>query len=158
MTKEEWAAHLSGREYPLTIARRDIENMQAYRIVVVYGRSDDLMEFSGAIDDEVGAYQGTTVYVDGVGLIPNFDDLIADESIDSDGTDQKDRLRNYFQREGCGREIEAIWDGGCGYSWTYKTTIPHATFDIMDDDETYCRGIVFSLDELGRRKANDHTV
>jgi hypothetical protein len=27
--------------------------------------------------------------------------------------------------------------------WTYSTVIPHATFDIMDADEIYCRGVVF---------------
>ena len=33
-------------------------------------------------------------------------------------------------------------------AWTYMTDIPHATFDVMDDGELYCRGIVFALADL----------
>ena len=32
-------------------------------LVVVYGYSDDNVEFSGAIDEEVGAYEDTTIYI-----------------------------------------------------------------------------------------------
>jgi hypothetical protein len=38
--------------------------------------------------------------------------------------------------------IDAVWCEG-EYSWTYKTNIPHATFDIWEDGEKYCKGIVF---------------
>lgn len=38
--------------------------------------------------------------------------------------------------------IDAVWCEG-EYSWTYHTNIPHATFDIYDEGEKYCRGIVF---------------
>lgn len=48
-------------------------------------------------------------------------------------------------------EGEALWCktfSNC--SCTYKTTIPHETFCIWEDNEQYCIGIVFSLDELLR--------
>lgn len=32
-----------------------------------------------------------------------------------------------------------------GYSWIYQTDIPHATFEIVEGDDPYCRGIVFAL-------------
>jgi hypothetical protein len=38
--------------------------------------------------------------------------------------------------------IDAVWCEG-EYSWTFKTNIPHATFDIFDEGEKYCKGIVF---------------
>ena len=38
--------------------------------------------------------------------------------------------------------IDAVWCED-GYDWTYRTNIPHATFDIYEGSETYCRGIVF---------------
>lgn len=38
--------------------------------------------------------------------------------------------------------INSIWCKG-NADWTYETNIPHATFDIYDDGELYCRGIVF---------------
>jgi hypothetical protein len=44
-------------------------------------------------------------------------------------------------------KIEAVWDRD-GFSWVYETKIPHATFIIKEDDDNYCRGIVFSIDDL----------
>ena len=38
--------------------------------------------------------------------------------------------------------VDAVWCDG-EFCWTYKTNIPHATFDIYEDGEKYCRGIVF---------------
>jgi hypothetical protein len=49
--------------------------------------------------------------------------------------------------KGLCKTIEAIW-GKDGYSWTYKTDIPHATFDIFEDGEKFCRGIVFDIKSL----------
>lgn len=43
--------------------------------------------------------------------------------------------------------IDAVWCKD-GYSWIYNTNIPHATFDIYEDKEKFCRGIVFSLRDL----------
>lgn len=42
------------------------------------------------------------------------------------------------------RYIDAVWFKD-GYDWVYETNIPHATFDIYDDGEKYCRGIVFEM-------------
>ena len=44
--------------------------------------------------------------------------------------------------------IDAVWCGG-DYCWTYNTNIPHAVFDIYEDGEKYCEGIVFQLDGKG---------
>lgn len=35
-----------------------------------------------------------------------------------------------------------------GYSWTYDTDIPHECFDVYEDGEKYCRGIVFSTADV----------
>lgn len=43
-------------------------------------------------------------------------------------------------------KVEVLWCKEDDYSWTYKTNIPHVTFDVMDYDDKYCRGIIFSLD------------
>ena len=42
--------------------------------------------------------------------------------------------------------IEALWceeDGGP--SWTYRTTAPHETFNIMEEGDVYCIGLVIQL-------------
>ena len=63
MTAKELAARLSDRKVGNEIT--DIEAQQAADagLVVVYGYSDDNMELRGAMDEEIGAYEGVTIYV-----------------------------------------------------------------------------------------------
>jgi hypothetical protein len=139
MTAKELAERLNGREYGAEMTKEEEREAKAAGLVVVFGASDDLMEFRGAINDEVGAWQGTVIRVDKAGLVPHFGDI--------DGAN-KDALRDYFRRESGGKTIEAQWDNGEGLSWGYKTDIPHETFNVVEDGEPYCRGIVFALADV----------
>jgi hypothetical protein len=136
MTSKDLAEMLDGIEYPVDVPE-DVEKAAKHHgLVIIFGASDDLMEFRGAIDDEMGCYDGGVAHIDSEGLSPDFD------SVDKD---DKDAMREWFKREGKGRIIEALWCKEPNYSWTYKTDIPHATFEVVEDGEPYCRGIVFSL-------------
>lgn len=139
MTTKELAALLNGREYGEEILRHEAAAAKAAGLVVVFRSSDDLMEFRGAINDEVGA---GTVRVDKEGLVPDFD-----EACDAPDCERKDRLREYFRRENASATIKAVWDTE-GYSRVYETAIPHETFEIVEDGEKYCRGIVFALADV----------
>ena len=135
MTKEELAQRLNGREYCNEITREEAKEARGNNLVVVFGASDDLMEFRGAIDDETGAYDGVTVSIDKNGLLENKCD--------------DDQCPYFADRKGAAAKIKAIWcPHGKDLSWEYYTDIPHATFDVMEDGELYCRGIIFSLDDL----------
>ena len=46
------------------------------------------------------------------------------------------------------KTIEAIWCPPSGGSWAYETEIPHAKFNIYEDEELYCVGIVFDMRSL----------
>ena len=61
MTAKELAEILSGREVGNEIGGPVAQWAKDASLVVVYGYSDDNVEFSGAIDDEVGAYEGATI-------------------------------------------------------------------------------------------------
>lgn len=130
MLRGELVVILNGGTYRNEISKAlEIEARES-GLVVVFGASDDLMEFRGAIDDEVGCFDGGTAYITNKGLLTN--------RCRDDGCP-------YFIDEGLrAMKIHAIW-GKNGYSWIYKTDINHETFDIMDGGEKYCRGIVFHL-------------
>ncbi|WP_430229611.1 hypothetical protein [Paraburkholderia tropica] len=134
MNAKELAAKLNGTEYPLTIDAETQKAAKAAGLVIVYGASDDLMEFNGAIYDEIGAYEGTTAYLTASGLLEN--------NCESDECPHFEKLKEKAAT------IEALWDPGEGYSWKYKTDIPHECFEIVDDGEPYCRGIVFALADV----------
>jgi hypothetical protein len=139
MDAKALAALLTGREYRQEITRAEEADAKAAGLVVAFGASDDLLEFRGAVHDEVGAWGGCTATVDCKGILPDFDDIDRDD---------KDEMRDYFKRENGGTEIVARWEGEPDYSWIITTTIPHETFEIEDDGEKYCRGIVFALADL----------
>lgn len=141
MTKEEFAALVDGREYPFELTLEESEKAKAAGLVVVYGSSDDLMEFDGAFNDEVGANEGTVVRLDKKGLISSWDDMC------HCGDLEEEEAEEYFRRKPNARQIEAIWDSG-GYAFVCATDIPHATFEVVEEGDKYCRGIVFSLADL----------
>lgn len=134
MNAKELAEKLNGCEIG-NETTKEIESIAKENdLVIVFGASDDLMEFGGAIDEELGACDETKVKLNADGLLltecdnddcPYFARLVAESTL----------------------FIEALW---CNedIDWTYKTNIQHETFDIMEDGEIYCRGIVFSLKDL----------
>lgn len=133
MNTKEFAALLNNRQYRNEITKDEAEQAKRSDIVIVFGASDDLMEFRGAINEELSAWEGTTAYVNADGLVLNECD---------------DEHCPYARKAAAqAKNIKAVWDKD-GYSWVYETDIPHETFEILEDDEKYCRGIVFSLDEV----------
>lgn len=143
MTKEEFAALLNGREYLDEITAEEESQAKANGLLVIFGASDDLMEFRGADHDELSAYQGTIALIDGDGVLPDRNQIEND-----------DELKYLFHRQGNAKRVDALWCKEDGYSWTFKTDVPHATFDIVEGDENYCRGIVISISDLPNNQNN----
>lgn len=129
VTKEHLAARMNGCEYGLEADSSTIKDAQESGLVIVYGYSDDNMEFEGAIHDEVGCYNG------GKAFVSKSREVYAD-----DGCVPEEAKNNF---------IEAVWcDPERDAAWSYKTAIPHETFDIYEDGELFCIGIVFSMEDL----------
>lgn len=139
MNAQDLAHKLVGLQYPVNLPKELVAQAKSAGLVIVYGASDDLMEFEGAFRDELGCYDGGTANVDRKGLLPAFEDL---------DTRDRDALRDFFQREKSVVPIQALWCAEPGYSWTYKTDLPHATFEVAEDSEPYCRGIVFAMADV----------
>lgn len=115
MTPKEFVEkYLQNCEYRFELSKEAETVAKENRLVVVYGVSDDLCEFQGAIDEEFDCYDGGTITPCDYPSI----------------------------------SIETVWNDDNGYSWSYKTDIPHEEFDILEDNDKYCRGIVFCLDDV----------
>lgn len=138
MSKELFAMLLNGRQYGSEIAPDEEAAAKSAGLLVIYGASDDLMEFRGAARDELDAYEGRTALIDAAGVLPDRDQVEGD-----------DELKALFARQPGARAVEALWAKEEDFSWTFKTDVPHATFVIMDDEEQYCRGIVINMADLG---------
>lgn len=143
MNAKELASAVTGREYIFDLTPDEAKQAKAAGLVVVFGASDDLIEFRGAIFDEGGCYGGRTIIFDAKGVLPSWDDA----------SDSEESAEDYFKRKAKARTIEALWAKEPGYSWTYRTDIPHETFEVVEDGEPYCRGIVFSLSDMAGEQA-----
>ncbi len=131
MNLKEFAEMLNCREYRNEITKDEKKLAKELGFVVVFGAFDDLAEFEGAIDDEVDCYDGGDIHLDENGLFEGCN------------CGCKYAQRAYKK---C-KVIKAIW-GKEGFSWQYETDIPHETFDILEDGEKYCKGIVFDIKSL----------
>lgn len=141
MTIEAFAAMLTGREYCDEISKDEEKLAKELNYLVVFGASDDLMELHGAIYDEVNATDGGEAYIKEGKLLPALDDESDIEVL------QKYDVLEIVQKAHLGAmKIEAKWcPAGTAYSWIIETPAPHATFEILEDGEPFCRGIVVDL-------------
>lgn len=102
-------------------------------LIIAYGASDDCFEMRGFICEEWSASDGTIVHVDSDG--------IAEDPFDPDNTDNE-RLKDATHY------IQAVWDPkDKDVSWSIETDLPHEKFNIMEDGEVFCIGMVFALPE-----------
>ncbi len=131
MTPQDAAIELHGTIYGNEGSKELFARMKKAGLVAVFGASDDLVELRGGIYDEIDAYGGTTFYVSRTGIVKNE-------------CSEGDECPNWRQH---GVPIEAVWAPGDDVSWAYKTDIPCAQFDVTEDGEVYCRGIVFRLED-----------
>jgi hypothetical protein len=138
MTKDELANLLNGHEIGNEISDELEAVAKQAGLIVAFGESDDLLEFRGAIHDEVGAYEGTTaLFADG----RVFDDQACNDEC-------KYFIAARALAEQSGKSVRAVWCPEETYSWAIETDLPHATFCIWEDGEKYCRGIVFELKDI----------
>ena len=135
MKKEQWCEALNNREYPFTLTKDEQKQLKEDGLIVVCGQSDDIMAFYGAIYDEVEAYDGGTAYVTEEGWLTN-------QCPDSDCPYFEARKTNAIR-------ITQVWMADeSNTTWSYETTLPHSTFNVMEDGEVYCRAIIFSLADV----------
>jgi hypothetical protein len=128
ITAKQAAAALNGNQYRNEGSHELFTRMNEAnpRLVAVFGYSDNIMMLQGAeCDERYGEARFTK------------DGLLENECDD-------DKCPHFAKTAKNATLVRAIW-GDTGISWTYQIDIPHETFLIMEGDDVYCRGIVFSL-------------
>lgn len=134
MDIHEFAKKLNDREYGSEMTRDEIKQAKELGFVVVFGALDDLAELRGAIDDEVDCYNSGEILLDKDGIMEDCEYGL-------------DNCKYIKKAKENAKIIKTVRDND-DYSWIYETDIPHATFDILEDGEKFCKGIVFDIKEL----------
>jgi hypothetical protein len=153
MTKEELARKLDGLDHHRSIPKEYHPVLVESDLAIVMGFSVDLCYFlypqNGEVKKEaLPCWNGDKFWFD-----KDFKKIL--------NGDHKAIFKRHIEvKADCNNSIAAVWcdenaksPDGDYYAWTYKTDIPHATFDIVeiDDDDAlsyYCKAIVFNINDL----------
>lgn len=139
MTHSEFVELIKEVEHHNELTQDQERIAKENNLIVVFGYSDDNMEFRGALYDEVGCYEGGSAFITTNGELLQEPDCGCDHSINW-----------WVSEKNKATEIEAVWcpkdeSGQVICSWAYKTKAEHSTFNVMEDGDLYCIGIVFDL-------------
>jgi hypothetical protein len=140
------AKDLDGIEYPCRIDKNLAQQAKDAGIVIVFGASDDLIEFRGAIHDEVGVSEVDVTIIDGKGVLPVD---INGNITDPDAVETIQGCKNLAERFTKSVAVTSYWcpADNSGASWAYSVPehIEWEPFNVMEDGELYCVGVVFKL-------------
>ena len=137
---QNFAKRISGLEYPIHDKNLDLKFAKKNNLVIAFGASDDLLEFRGAINEELGAYEGTLAYI-----------LNGNAVQEGEFDDDFIILQKYnVLAEKPLTTVESIWQPeGLNASWIIKVNgFESAPFDVMEDGKLYCRGAVFLVKSI----------
>ncbi|EMB43573.1 hypothetical protein [Treponema denticola] len=134
---ERWAKLLHGFEYPAENIKKFQNEMAKDEVIAIYGLSDDLLEFKGAMYDERGAWKGF------LGRITK--DLTVISEIEYLNSKLWNTENLPF--------IQAIWNpkdllGNIYSSWKIETDLPHKDFQILEDGKLFCIGIIIDVEDI----------
>ena len=142
LTKEAFAALIAGREYGNEITQEEEKIAKESGLFVIFGYSDDNMEIRGLQYDELPCYRGKSFLIDSKGVLPWG-------SVSDIETEFEEEVREWFDRKKIAVPIKACWcKEDDGAAWTYETEVPHAPFNIYEDGEIYCVGLVIDSSDL----------
>lgn len=139
MTKEELAEKINGRQYRDELPKELHKLAKKEGLFVINGASDDICQVGGLGDTEVSCFDGGDIVFCKDGDCENVE-FIADE-------DDENRRKKLLKAKKAKNIVKAVWCDG-DWPWTYKTKIPHSTFQIWEGDDKYCIGIVFSVKDI----------
>lgn len=131
MTPAELARTINGRQYLYELTAQERGLASAFQLVVVCGRSTDLVLFDG-VWDLLLPCPGGDIFI------------VSAQRAQSARSADAERCRTTV---GGGRFLRTLREHQ-GYTWAYRTRIPHSQFDVLIGDAKYCRGVIFTLENL----------
>ena len=140
-------AELHGCQYGREVIAEQEDFAKANGLVVVFGYSDDGVQLRGAISDDVGAYDGTTLRITPLGLLPDWETFIETGPSEAE-------FQEYFAKKAAGvATIQAIFSPADkpDYTWAFESAIPHLMFLVREGEEPFGEGLIFALADV--RKA-----
>ncbi len=128
VTAEELANQLNGFDVSDNFTKSVINIAKNSNLVIVSAIGDDTIIFSGSLKDEFDLLHGGQIFMakEGNEYIPYT-------------KQSQDKTRKL---------IEVFWDRHAVFKWKFLTKIKHVTYDIKKEGRSFCKGIIFNLDDI----------
>jgi hypothetical protein len=128
---KKWADRLNGRKYRDEMTKAEEAEAKADGVVIVFGYSDDNVELRGAIEEEVGAWEGAVIPITENGILEPCEH------------DNDEGCPHYKRELAKAKRIVAEWRND-DFPWDIRGEgFAFDKFDIMEDGEGFCHGIVY---------------
>ena len=134
----ELSKRLDGCKYRSELTSDDINFAKANGLVVVYGASDDLIEFSGCLDDELGAGDKEVIHFHSGNILSVCDPFYELDEMMS-------FLSSYGVKFNLDNSIKISREFGI---WGYDMNCEYFPFNVYEDGDLYGVGIVFNLKDI----------
>jgi hypothetical protein len=128
VTAEELAKELNGFDVNDSFTKSVINTAKYSNLVIVSAIGDDTIIFSGSLKDEFDLLHGGQIFMakEGDEYVPYTKQC-----------PNKSR-----------KVIEVFWDKHSLFKWKFLTLIKHVTYDLKKDGKSFCKGIIFSLNDV----------
>jgi len=130
MNIKNFLIELNGRKTGKEISMLETIELSKLGLVIAFGYGDESITFRGAINDKVGCYEGGKIFINDKKVFKECESKCEHEV-----------LAKY-------KIINVLWWELESVSWTFETDIPHESFNILDDDKVFCKGILFNIKDL----------
>lgn len=128
ISAEELAKQLNGFDVNDSFTKSVINIAKNSNLVIVSAIGDDTIIFSGSLKDEFDLLHGGQIFMakEGGEYIPYK-------------KQSQDKSR---------KVIEVFWDKHSVFKWKFLTLIKHVTYDLKKDGRSFCKGIIFNLNDI----------
>lgn len=133
VTAEELAKQLNGFDISDNFTKGVINIAKNSNLVIVSAIGDDTIIFSGSLKDEFDLLHGGQIFMSKEKGIGGSDEFIPylKQSV------KKDR-----------KLIEVFWNKNGLFKWKFLTLIKHSTYDLKSNGRSFCKGIIFNLNDI----------
>lgn len=128
ITADELAKQLNGFDVNDSFTKAVINIAKNSNLVIVSAIGDDTIIFSGSLKDEFDLLHGGQIFM-----------AREDNECIPYTKQSKDKTR---------KVIEVFWDKHAVFKWKFLTLIKHSTYDIKKDGRSFCKGIIFNLNDI----------
>jgi hypothetical protein len=128
ISAEELAKQLNGFDVNDSFTKGVVNLAKNSNLVIVSAIGDDTIIFSGSLKDEFDLLHGGQIFMakEGGEYIPYK-------------KQSQDKSR---------KVIEVFWDKHSIFKWKFLTLIKHVTYDLKKDGKSFCKGIIFNLNDV----------